>query len=296
MISESRNYEAFAAVVEARSISASARRLGIPRPTIGRRLRRLEEELGVQLLLRSTRKVVPTPAGERLYARVRPLLDAFRAAERDLLDEAAEPRGVLRVSVPPLIAPTLAPVCAHLHACHPLLTIDVSGTLRLVELDEDGYEVALRTGSPRDASVVSKRLFPSRVSAVASPAYLACAQSLVDEDDLVKHALLLGHTADGRPRRFWPRLAGDRIAVNGRFIAGDRTLLKAMALAGRGIALLSAVNCQDAIDGGRLVRVLDDIIGTEVSLSVVYARRSFVPPRVRVFVDAVVQHFAVTAA
>ncbi len=292
MISESRNYEAFAAVVESQSISASARRLGIPRPTVGRRVQRLEEELGVQLLLRSTRKVVPTAAGERLYARIRPLLDGFRTAERDLIDEAAKPRGTLRVSVPPLIAARLAPLCAELHACHPQLTVDVSSTLRIVDLDEEGYEVALRAGSAPDPRLVVQPLFPSRVGAVASPRYLADAPPLGDEQDLADHTLLLGHMPNGKPRRFWPGVSGEKIAVNGRFIAADRILLKEMAIASRGIALMSAVNCQDAIDDGRLRWVLTDTIGTELSLCVVYARRSVTPPRVRVFVDAVVRHFA----
>ena len=109
---------------------------------------------------------------------------------------------------------------------------------------------------------------------------------------LAAHALLLGHTEDGRARRWWPTREGGRVRVSGRFITDDRRLLKAMALRGRGVALLSAHNCAEAIDSGQLAWVLPDTIGATLPLYVVYAQHDVLPPRVRLFVDAAIRHFS----
>ena len=293
MRSDSLHYQAFVAVVDSQSISAAARTLGVPRPTLSRRLLRLEADLGVQLLVRSTRRILPTRIGERLYQRVMPLMQRFQALEQDLLDEVSEPSGNLRVSVPPLIAPGLAPLCAQLHERHPKLTVELVATLRFVDLNAEGFEVALRGGQLRDPSLVCRALYPSDVRAVATPTYLAD-NPPQNIEDLEHHQLLLGQTQDGRTRQWWPRQDGGRIRVRGRFVTNDRQLLKAMVLADQGIALLSRQNCGDALEDGRLKRVLPDTVGTTMSLYVVYAQRTVLPPRVRVFVDAAVAHFSNT--
>lgn len=292
MLSDSLHYQAFVSVVETQSISASARALGLARPTLSRRLQRLEADLGVPLLTRTTRRVLPTRTGERLYQRIRPLLQSLHSVEQDLLDEASEPRGTLRVSVPPLIAASMAPICAQLHQRFPKLSVELVATLRFVDLSAEGFDVALRAGLPRDADLISRPLFPSRIGAVAAPDYLATTTPLHTLADLTNQPLLLGHTQTGQPRTWWPTLDGGRIRVNGRFVTDDRQLLKEMALAGQGIALLSEHNCGQAIANGRLQWVLPDLIGATMSLHVVYPQRHTLPPRVRAFVHAVVTYFA----
>ena len=289
--SDSLHYQAFVSVVETQSISASARALGLTRPTLSRRLQRLEANLGVQLLTRTTRRVLPTRTGERLYQRIRPLLQRLHDVEQDLLDEAAEPRGTLRVTVPPLIAAGLAPLCVQLHERFPHLSVELVSTLRLVDLNAEGFDVALRAGMAGEPDLICRALFPSRVGAAAAPAYLATAPPVCTLSDLTKHQLLLGHTPRGHARASWPTQDGGRIKVSGRFASDDRQLLKAMALAGQGIALLSEHNCGHAIAAGQLRWVLADLVGTTMSLYVVYPQRDVLPPRVRVFIDAVVSYF-----
>src|SRR5688500_15781292 len=111
MVSERRNYEAFAAVVRTGNITLAARELQVPRPTVSRCLAQLETDLGVSLLNRTTRRVTATTAGQDLFERVVPLLDEWTALEQGIQERSHQVRGTVRVSVIPLLAPALGPVC-----------------------------------------------------------------------------------------------------------------------------------------------------------------------------------------
>ncbi len=277
-------YEAFVQVVEQGSVSAAARALGVPRPTVSRRLARLEERLGERLIRRGTRRMQVTRVGRQLYQRVRGPLAALASAEQEVRDRSEAPRGLLRVAVPPLLAGPLAPVLRRFQERYPDVSLEVVAGTAFVDLTAEGFDVALRGGVLRDPDLVQRRLLTMRIGLYASRGYLQGAGTPRDVGELAGHALLRGTTADGTPRTWWPLRGGGRLPVGGGFVTNDRTLLREVCAAGAGIALLSDVPALPA----DLVPLLPEI-GARVDLHVVYPERGLLPPRARVFVDAVVE-------
>jgi len=285
-----RGYEVFAWVVETGNVSAAAAKLGQPRATVSRTLSALERHLGVALVSRTTRRVTPTAAGQRLFERIRPLLDAWAEVEAETRAEAVDVRGAVRVSAIPLAAAALAPVCASLQRAHPHLAVEVVANVHLPDLRGDSYDVAIWAGDLRDPELVSRPLSGGWVGLVASPAYLARAGVPETVAALQGHALLRGHSGSSRPRVWWPLRDGGRFRVDGRFVTNDHVLLVEAAIAGMGIAMLTDVQVAPALADGRLVRVLHEV-GQHAVLRVIVAQRALMPARVRVFVDAVFGHF-----
>ena len=285
-------YEGFLRVVELGSVSAASRALGVPRPTVSRRLAELEARLGVRLVHRGAGGVLPTRAGDALVRHLRPLLRSLGEVEARVRQLDDVPRGLLRVTASPYITDRLAPlVDTFLQRC-PEVDLELLSTNRFVDLRAEQFDVGVRGGELRDPALVARRLARLEVVAVAAPAYLARSPPLTGVPDLQAHRCLLSYGQDGRPRARWPLRDGGRVGVQGPLATNDRGLLLRLAVAGRGIALLTHRAVAEPLSTGALVPVLPEWVGTSTTLSVVYAERERVPPKVRVFVDALVDHFA----
>ena len=280
-------YESFVQVVEQGSVSAAARVLGVPRPTVSRRLARLEERLGERLVRRTGREVTITRAGHLLYQRVRAPLDALATAEREFVDRQDAPRGLVRVSIPPLLALAVAPLVLALRTRFPDIALDVVGATRFVDLVGEGFDVAVRAGVLSDSDLVQRRLGWMRAGLWAAPAYLADRGTPQTVEDLAAHTLLRGRDQNDAPRTWWPLRGGGRVPVDGAFCTNDRALLRAVCSGGGGIALLAEIPPLDP----SLIPVLPEV-GARVGLHVVYAERALLPPRVRVVIDAIMRAFA----
>lgn len=285
-------YALFAAAVQHGSITAAAAALGLARPTLSRQLAALEEGLGLALLHRSTRQVQPTAAGRRLYEQITPLLEGFARVRAGLLDERDEISGLLRVSVPPVLAPELGRLLVQLGREHPRLSVELLADIRWADLRRDGIDVAVRAGRVIDKDLVQHRLGATDVSAVASPGYLARRGAPAALADLAAHQLLRGHGPDGTPQRWWPLRGGGRVPVDGAFACNDQRALQEAALADGGVALLDERSAARALADGRLVRVLAPQLGTRLQLHAVFTRRTLQPARVRAFVEALTRWYA----
>lgn len=283
--------QAFVTAVDRGTITAAAEELGLSRPTVSRRLTALEADLGLALLHRTTRAVRPTPAGQKLYDRVRPLLAALDAGVEELVAERDGILGRLVVSVPLVMVDEVARLTVALTRDHPGLQVDLRAENHLSDLRGGAVEVALRAGRLDDPDLVQRRLITRDVRAVASPTYLDVAGRPTRPEDLAHHAILQGLHPDGRPRSSWPLCDGGRVEVRGRFRTADQRALREAALADGGIALLSEVGYADAVAEGQLEVVLPHAVGTRIDLYVVLARRTLQPARVRAFVEAAIQHF-----
>lgn len=272
----------FAAVVAKGSISAAARSLGLPRATLSRRLSGLEEELGVRLLHRTSRRMVLTPAGEELHRRARRLVadadEAWAAVRR--LDDV--PRGLLRVSGTTAFLNQL--VVAFLEE-FPEVQVEVRSTTRHVDLVGEGVDVALRFGEVRDPNLIVRKVAAGRRRVVGAPAYLERHGTPSSAHDLAHHTCLLGFGGAFGPERRWPLVAGGDVEVGGRLAANDIGVLAAAARAGIGLALLPDAAVADSVRSGELVVVLDGVVEADASVNLVYADREFIDPKVRVFVD-----------
>src|SRR6516225_1744647 len=163
---------AFAAVADARSFTKAARRLGVSSAQISKLVARLENRLGARLLNRTTREVSLTDTGRAYLERARTLLDDFDALEGSVRDQSG-PTGLLRVSAPMSFGTNqLTPALLDFAAAYPEVSLDVSQTDRIVNLVEEGFDVAVRIGQLPDSSLIARRLAPVRIVTCAAPAYL----------------------------------------------------------------------------------------------------------------------------
>jgi DNA-binding transcriptional LysR family regulator len=277
----------FTKAVEMHSLSRAASQLGLPRATLGRRLARLEQRLGVRLLRRTTRSLALTDAGEAFYKHARIVLDAVTQAERSVKLDPAAVRGTLRVTVPPITDPSFHAMLCEFAEKYPELQLHFDFTTRFVDLHREGYDVAVRAGTTLEPGLVARTIARSPMSAFASPKYLAAHGTPRTVRDLKNHRCLLGFSRGQVPQNHWPLLAGGQVHVEGRFFASDVRVLIAAAVRGLGLVALPRDMIASELKSGRLVQVLEGVVGGEARVSVVYPEREFMPPQVRAFIDAV---------
>lgn len=288
-MSAAEGFEEFVAVVDRGTITAAADSLGLPRPTLSRRLARLEERLGVRLLHRTTRRITLTRAGEGLYTTARRVVETAREAERATRQLAGGPRGLLRVSLPPEIPQAmLGSWVVDFLLAWPDVRVDVVGTSAHLDLVASGVDVAMWSGPVHDPGLVVRTLAIDRLVAVAAPAYLARAGTPRSATELQDHACLLAHDSRGVPVTHWPLWNGGRVPVQGPAASNLAGVQIETARAGLGIALLVDRGVRRDVESGRLCPVLPDLVGAEHRLSIVYPDRRLLDPKVRVFIDHIV--------
>ena len=272
----------FLTIVQTGSIAAAARALKVPRATVSRHLSGLEQDLGVRLLHRRTTGLTLTEAGQELHRRaVRIVADAEAAwASVRRLDDV--PRGLLRVSV---TGAHFANLFSDLLNDFPEVQLEVLATTRHVDLIAEGVDVAMRVGVIRDQDLIVRQIREDRLVAVASPVYVAAQGTPQRLEDIEQHTCLLSFAGDWSPSRYWPLLDGGQIAAHGRFSANDVGLIMQMALNGQGIALLPSALIRTQLAQQSLVPILPHLIGSPIPVSLVYADRQFIDPKVRLFVD-----------
>jgi len=245
--------QTFVEVADAGGISSAALRLGVSKSIVSRRLARLEAQLGIQLLSRSTRGAALTEAGGtfRDYA-------ARACAEIDLAREtilpAGELRGRLRIAAPLSFgAAHFAPVLAEMARRHPRLQIHTCYSDQVVDIIGQGYDCAIRLGYLQDSNLIARRIGPIYGSAVASPAYIESHGAPETPQELLGHEALMQST------EAWQFMDGEKIISirpQGRFKADNGTALVAAALAGLGVAYVPNGLIQDYIDAGALIAVM----------------------------------------
>lgn len=278
----------FVEVADAGGVTPAARRLGLSKSIVSRRLVRLEQELGAQLLSRTTRGSALTEAGvtfREYAARVTAELDAAREA----VSPDGEIRGRLRIAAPLSFGPThLAPVLAELASRQPQLQVHSTYTDRFVDLVAEGFDAAIRVGYLSDSNLVARRIAPIRGRFVASPAYIEARGAPRTPDDLADHeALMQGN----EPWRFMRSGKAVTMRVHGRFKADNGEALVAAAVAGIGISMVPDALVEAHIASGALVPVLVDYPPPEAGLFVLRPPGEFPPRKVRALIEILVERF-----
>ena len=276
-------------VLEEGSISAAARRLGLPRATLSRRLSALESALGVRLLHRGTRRLVATPAGEQLFVRARRIVidtgEAWAAIRQ--LDDT--PRGLLRVSTN--LTTNTRTLFAEFARDYPEVRLEVTSSERHVDLVAEGIDVAIRGGEIADPKLIARRLFSDRSVAVASPEYLERRGTPRRPRDLEGHDLIVGFGGTAAPDQSWPLVEGGQVRVSHRHASSDMHLRIAWAIAGLGIAMAPRGLVAPEVEADRLAYVLETRLGAPAPLSLVYVDRELQPPQVRAFIERAIAFF-----
>ncbi|WDD96502.1 LysR family transcriptional regulator [Burkholderia sp. FERM BP-3421] len=261
-------------VAETRSFTAAAAALALTQSGLSRAIGRLETELGVRLLHRTTRSVSLTPDGQLFYERCAPLLVEFDAAEQLLVDRRCAPSGPLKITTPLALGRiVLLPVIAGLTARYPDLQVEVSMTDRVVDLTEEGYDAAIRLGAVQDARIIARPLTALRWVTVAAPAYLKRRGTPAHPDALEAHnCIVVRNARTGKPVDWQFRIDGRlrRFAVRGNLTFDIGDALAQAALLGHGIAHVPAFMVDDALRRGQLVPLFEDCVRRPMPVSLVY--------------------------
>ena len=286
----------FLQVLEHGSISAAARHLDLSVAVASQRLKRLERELGVRLLHRTTRRLHPTPEGLALAREGRPLVEELALLGDRLRQRGGEVAGTLRVTAPASFGRQyIAPLMAGFLARHPGLRVSLDLDDRVVDLVGAGYDLAIRIGRLDDSSLVSRQLAANERVLCAAPDYLRRRGEPAGPGELASHDCLLLTGRDGA-REVW-RLTGPdgaplEVRVRGRFESNYGEVLREAALAGLGIALHSLWHVHRDLEEGRLRVVLPGFPPPPSGIHAVMPGRTLVPPRVRAFIEHLSGHFA----
>lgn len=276
-------------VVELGSFTAAAAALDLSHSVVSRQIRHLEERLGAQLLNRTTRRFALTAAGRDYYEASRQVLDALDAADRAVMRHQARPSGTLRVNAPMAFGTLEVAVwLPRFIERHPDIRIDLVCNDRIVDLIEDGFDVALRlTRELPDSTLIARRLASSRIMLVASPAYLARHERPRAPTDLLRHNCLT-YTQVAKPGEWTfsgPDGARQTVNVQGSLQANTGIVLRAAALGGLGIATTASFIVHEDLRRGELVQVLPDYPIRPRELYALYPHNRHLSPTVRAFVD-----------
>ena len=284
---------AFARIADLGSISGAARSLKMPKSSVSRSLARLEEEVGVALVERSTRHLRLTDAGLLLHRHAGRILEDVLEAENAIGGLIGAPSGTLRVSVGFTFAVgPLAPMLPSFLARYPDLRVVLTVDNRPIDLLTDEIDVALRIGPLRDSELIARKLTTLELWPCASPAYLAARGTPKTVDDLLQHSLI----AHSERRSSWkirtPTGAVREIETEPGIVVPEPAVVKTMLLGGAGIGWLPDFHAADALADGSLVRLLPDHDSETLEVHALYPSHRSLSAKVRVFIDALAAHLA----
>jgi transcriptional regulator, LysR family len=278
----------FLAVIETGSFTGAAEKLGTRSGQASKLISRLETELGVRLLNRTTRSVAPTEAGRAYYDRLRPLVDELDTLDLEIRNISQSPRGRLRLTAP-LTFGTLemAPALNEFAVRYPDIDLEVTFSDRVVDVVDEGFDLAIRVGRPGDSSLIIRKLCAVRIVVVAAPSYLDAHGAPKAPSDLTHHACIID-TNFREPNR-WPFKGRDgeleMASVNGRIrYSNAEACLQAAAL-GLGLACVPAFVAADALRSGRVTRLLPSFETDPYDVHVLYPHSRHLAVKVRLLVD-----------
>lgn len=275
----------FVRVAETRSFTLAGRQLGVSSSAVGKAVARLEDRLGVRLLHRSTRAVSLTAEGAMFLDRCRRILAEVEAAEQELAQTRAAPRGRLRVSLP-LVGTLMTPAICGFMRAYPEIELDIDFSDRLVDVVDEGFDAVIRAGDLDDSRLMSRMLGTFRLLLVAAPDYLRRCGMPCEPADLLRHACLHHRYATSGTLEPWPLRDGPRssdLPVTAAVNTIDPLIV--MAERGLGIACLPDLAIRPQLAEGTLVAVLEDRVEHAGPFRLLWPSSRYVSPKLRVFVD-----------
>lgn len=273
----------FIRIVETGSFTSAADSLGIQKSTISRRIAQLEDDLGVRLLQRTTRKLKLTDDGEELFARCQPLINELESAKDHLSATQQDPRGRLKITMPSELGVFMMnDVVGTFMRRYPKINLEVELSTRVVDLIEEGVDLAIRVGELADSSLIARRVAQVNRGLYASPAYLAKHGTPKTPAELVQHNCY-GVLKPGEHWEFenW----NEPIEVTGQLKANSISFIRELLLQDMGIARMPRMFCCSCVQSGELVEVLSDYPSPPFEVNAIYPSRRHLNPKVRLFID-----------
>ena len=283
----------FAKVVESSSFAAAARHFGLSPAMVSKHILSLEERLGARLLNRTTRQVSPTEIGREFYERATRILADLDEAEQAASALQATPKGLLRLNGPLSFGIRhLAPAIIDYLAACPEAAIDVTLSDRVVDLVDEGFDLAIRIARLADSSLIARRITPCRIVACAAPAYLKKHGAPRRPADLTAHNCLgYSYAALRNEWRFTGPDGAESVRIAGRLNANNGDVLRLAALRGEGIVIQPTFHIGDDLASGELVSILPGFVPDELVIQAVYPHSRHLSVKVRSFIDFLVARF-----
>jgi DNA-binding transcriptional LysR family regulator len=285
----------FASVVERGSFAAAADHLGLSRTAASRLVMDLEAELGATLLNRTTRRVSLTQVGETYAGHARRILEQVDEADREASAQTSNPRGRLRISAPMSFGVRhVAPRLKAYMTAYPDMQLDLVLNDRLVDLADEGFDLAIRIGRLADSALIARKMASCRIVLCAAPAYLRENGEPSSLSDIAKHVTLGYPYWAGQVA--WTFAAPDgrdvRVPVKNQVWSNNGDALLNAAISGLGIILQPDFIVYEALRQGKLVELFEDFRSPEVGIHALYASRAFMPVRIRSFIEFLSDSFA----
>jgi len=284
---------AFVAVVDAGSFVAAADTLRLSKPSVSRHISDLESRLGVRLLQRTTRRLSLTEEGEIFHARCQELLAGIDDAEAEITSRSGEASGLIRVNAPVTFGNLhLAPLWGEFRSRHPKVVLDITLGERIVDLVEEGYDLAVRIAQLPSSSLISRKLSSTRMVLCASPAYLRRAGRPKHPSDLAGHAILAySHLSSGNDWTFDSPQGHVTVHTTPWLRCNSGDTCRVGALHHQGIILQPSFLVGDDLRSGALVEVMPRYRAIELDIHAVYPSRKHVSSKVRLMIDFLVDAF-----
>lgn len=289
----------FVRVVDHGGFSAAARALGLPKTSVSRKVQELELRLGLHLLKRTTRRIGLTEAGALYYEHCRNIARDLDAAESAVNQLHGAPRGWLRVTAPYTLGNNaLAPILPEFLRRHPELRVELVLSNDRLDLVASEIDLALRVGPLADSSFSARRLGSFVAQVYASPDYVARHGEPITPEELAHHqTLAMSQHRNASGRYVWNLRNGEEggdFVVSPIFVANDPTVLRSALVNGSGLALISDSLVEPLVNGGKVRRVLSAWQGPALDLNAVYPPGRSQLPKVRVFVDFLLERMSLT--
>ena len=277
----------FVQVAETRSFVAAGRLLGVSASAVGKSVARLEEKLGVRLFHRSTRSVTLTAEGALFLERSRRILAEIEAAQQELSQASAAPRGRLRVSLP-MVSSLVLPVLGEFMRAYPEIELDLDFTDRRVDVIEEGFDAVVRIGNPVDSRLSARRLGSFAMQVVASPDYLALRGTPQVPADLLQHTCMHYRWPNSGKLETWAlrQAPGEpELQLPTSMICNNIETRVCFALQGLGVTYLPEFAIREPLADGHLQLILEDYVEHRGVFYVLWPASKHPSPKVRALVD-----------
>jgi len=273
----------FVAVVEQGGFTAAGRQLNVSTSFVSRQVSRLEDRLDVRLLQRTTRKVHLTDMGQVYYERSREILDQLETLESEMADLQEKPKGLVRIAAAGEYAERfVAPVVAEFVEKYPEVSVELTVSMQLVDIIDEGFDLAIRMSSLTDSSLIARKIEQRRIMVCASPSYLKEHGRPKTPEDLRTHNCL---TFPDMPWRFKYPDRIQEIKVRGTWNSNNGHVLVAAAKQGIGVVRFSEYYLEALVSSGKLEIVLQDYEVDDAASWIIYPNRRHLPTRVRYLVE-----------
>lgn len=286
--------ESFVAVAQQGSFVKAAEKLGLSKAMVSRNVGELEAHLGVRLMQRTTRRLALSDAGAAYLQRCTQILAELEEANAAVSATAVQAQGRLKITAPLTFGIRhLAPLWGEFLRIHPRVELEVHLNDRVVDLVDEGYDMAVRIGQLAPSSLIARRIASTRLVLCASPRYLQQAAPIRDLEDIARHAVI-GYTylATGEQWHFTGPQGARSIEVRPRLRSNSGDTCRAAALADQGIVFEPSFLVGEDLQAGRLLPVLPQYAGPELDVSVVYPSRLHLSHKVRAMVEFLADAFA----